>query len=172
MSNPSQNIAENFNKEKDRIQKTIRSLKKRPPKDLDSLFHALNDEVFEKINCLDCANCCKTTSPILFEKDIERLAHHLRLKPGDFIKKYVFMDEDGFYTFSQIPCPFLLSDNSCSVYDYRPKACREYPHTNQRKMHTLLNLAEKNAEICPAVLEIIKKLSNQFTAKSSDPGKR
>lgn len=156
--NPAENIHEHFLKEKENIQKKIRVLKKRAPKNLDAIFDTLHEEVFSEIHCLNCANCCKTTSPMLFEKDIERLSQHLKLRPGQFIEKYLFMDTDGFYAFRQTPCPFLGNDNYCSVYDHRPKACREYPHTNQRKMHTLLSLAEKNAEICPAVLEILKRI--------------
>ena len=96
---------------------------------------------------------------MLFEKDIELLAGYLKLKPGKFVERYLFRDTDGIYAFRLTPCPFLGSDNLCSVYEFRPKACREYPHTNMRKMHTRLELAEKNVVICPAVLEILKKLA-------------
>lgn len=160
MENPAQNIETEFKENRARISKTIQHLKKKKPRNLDALFSDLHDEVFENIDCLSCANCCKTSSPILLDKDIERLAKHLRLKPGDFIQEYVFLDTDDFYAFKSTPCPFLQNENACSVYEFRPKACREYPHTNQRKMHTLLNLAEKNASICPAVLSILQKLGN------------
>lgn len=156
--NPAENIGLQFSKEKRNIQGKIKKLKKNPPKNLDYIFEELHTEVFQEIDCLTCANCCKTTSPMLFEKDIERLSQHLNIKPGDFTSKYLFLDTDGIYAFKQTPCPFLGNDNYCSVYEHRPKACREYPHTNQRKMHTLLNLAEKNAEICPAVLEMLKRI--------------
>lgn len=155
MSNPAENIDEDYRKNKEKIRETIKRLRKKTPKNLDDIFAEKHESVFEEINCLDCANCCKTTSPMLFEKDIERLSSHLRIKPGDFIGKYLFLDTDGIYAFKSSPCPFLGPDNFCSVYEYRPKACREYPHTNQRKMHTLLNLAETNAAICPAVLKIL-----------------
>jgi Fe-S-cluster containining protein len=52
----------------------------------------------------------------------------------------------------------LGDDNACSVYDDRPKACREFPHTNHRKMHTHLALAQHNIEICPAVFAIVEQL--------------
>jgi Fe-S-cluster containining protein len=94
---------------------------------------------------------------MLFEKDIERLAGALKMRIGAFVETYLYLDTDGLYALKQTPCPFLGVDNYCSVYDARPKACREYPHTNQRKMHTLLSLAEMNMSICPAVLEIIKR---------------
>jgi Fe-S-cluster containining protein len=156
--NPAENIEQEYKKAKLAIENKIKRLKKTKLNNLDEIFYTKNEEVFGEINCLDCGNCCKTTSPMLFEKDIERLANYLNVKPGTFIEKYVFLDTDGFYAFKQTPCPFLGADNYCSVYEQRPKACREYPHTRQRKMHTLLNLAEKNASICPAVLEILKRI--------------
>lgn len=157
-SNPAENLEELYKKEKVRINSTVRKMVKRSPKNLDGIFSDLHDEVFQEIDCLDCGNCCKTTSPMLFEKDIERLASHLKLRLGQFVEQYLFLDTDGIYAFKQTPCPFLGSDNYCTVYDHRPKACREYPHTNQRKMHTLLRLAETNASICPAVFEILKRI--------------
>lgn len=142
--------------------KTVKSLKKKKPKDLDQRFAKIHEEVFQEVDCLTCANCCKTTSPMFFDKDIERLASHLKMKPGQFIESYLFLDTDGIYALKSSPCPFLGEDNYCSVYEYRPKACREYPHTNHRKMVTKLELALKNTEICPAVEMILKRIENQY----------
>ncbi len=139
-------------------------LKAKPPKNLDDVFQKYHDETFRKIDCLECGNCCKTTSPAFFEKDIERLCKVLKMKPGQFIEKYLFLDTDGIYALKTVPCPFLGSDNYCNVYDDRPKACREFPHTNQRKMHTQLHLGAKNAEICPAVFDILSKLEESILA--------
>lgn len=158
MENPAEKLPERWRREGESARKLLKQWKKRAPKDLDQRFAEAHDAVFEKLDCLDCGNCCKTTSPMLFEKDIERLARHLRMKTGQFAEQYLYLDSDGIYAFRQTPCPFLEEDNACSVYEERPKACREYPHTNMRKMHTLLNLAEKNASICPAVLDILKHL--------------
>jgi uncharacterized protein len=56
------------------------------------------------------------------------------------------------------PCPFLDSDNYCRIYDDRPKACREYPHTNRKKMIQILDLTYRNTLVCPAVLEMLNRL--------------
>lgn len=133
-------------------------LQRTKPKQLDSHFHQLHDEVFEQIDCLTCANCCKTTSPIFYNRDVERLAKHLRQKPGDFIDNYLRIDEDKDYVLKQAPCPFLGSDNYCSVYDARPTACREYPHTNRKRMEQILKITFNNTMVCPAVLEITERL--------------
>ncbi len=133
-------------------------LKQRKPTDLDSVVSNLHDEAFEKIDCLQCANCCKTTSPIFYMKDIERVAKHLRMKPAVFIQQYLHIDEDRDYVLNSAPCPFLDENNYCTVYESRPAACREYPHTNARKFHRLFDITIKNTAVCPAVYEIVEKL--------------
>ncbi len=138
--------------------KFLLSLKKKDPRKVDDAFHQLHEEVFEEINCLECANCCKTTSPIFYQTDIERVAKSLRMKPGDFIEKYLRIDEDKDYVLKSSPCPFLDSENYCIVYEDRPKACREYPHTDRKKMVQILDLTYKNTQVCPAVSEIVERL--------------
>jgi uncharacterized protein len=138
--------------------KFLTSLRKKDSRKLDDVFHALHNEVFGEIDCLTCANCCKTTSPIFYPIDIERLAKALRMKPGEFTEKYLMIDEDNDYVLKASPCPFLQGDNHCSVYDDRPKACREYPHTNRKKMVQIVDLTHKNTLVCPAVLEMVERL--------------
>jgi Fe-S-cluster containining protein len=138
--------------------KFLQGLKKKDPRKVDDQFHALHEEVFQEIDCLTCANCCKTTSPIFYQTDIERMAKSIRMKPGDFIEKYLRIDEDKDYVLTSSPCPFLDADNYCKVYNDRPKACREYPHTNRKKMIQIMELTHKNTLVCPAVLEIVERL--------------
>lgn len=145
-------------KQKQENRKFFDKLKKSSPKNLDTLFHNAHEEVFEKTDCLKCANCCKTTSPIFYQRDIERIAKRLRIKPGDLIEKYLHIDEDQDYVLNTSPCPFLGADNYCSIYEDRPTACREYPHTNRKRMHQLIDLTYRNTLVCPAVLEITEKL--------------
>jgi hypothetical protein len=139
----------------------IKRIKKKQSKNLDDIVHELHDEAFEKFSCLDCANCCKTIGPRLIDKDIERLAKHLKMKTSDFIEKYVLTDEDGDFVFKDHPCPFLLPDNYCMVYENRPKACREYPHTDRKRFYQILELSHKNCETCPVVFEIFEELKRE-----------
>jgi Fe-S-cluster containining protein len=138
--------------------KFLQSLKRKDPRKVDDQFHTVHEAVFEEIDCLTCANCCKTTSPIFYQNDIERVAKSLRMKPGDFIEKYLRIDEDQDYVLKSSLCPFLDADNYCSVYDDRPKACREYPHTDRKKMVQITELTYKNTMVCPAVLEMVERL--------------
>jgi Fe-S-cluster containining protein len=125
---------------------------------LDERVHALHEAVFEKINCLDCSNCCRTLGPRITDTDVRRMAASLRIKPSGFVEQYLVVDEEGDYIFRSMPCPFLGNDNYCSVYDVRPRACREYPHTDQRRVYQVLSLTLKNSAICPAVFEILERL--------------
>jgi Fe-S-cluster containining protein len=147
---------ENAKAQKKSNKKLMQRLKRLPEKEADRLFHEAHDETFEEIDCLKCANCCKTTSPIFRDVDIERLAKRLRLPAVQFITQFLRMDEDGDYVLQSSPCVFLEEDHTCRVYEDRPLACREYPHTNRKKMQQILNLTLKNAEICPAVSRILE----------------
>ncbi|WP_196885580.1 YkgJ family cysteine cluster protein [Aureivirga sp. CE67] len=137
-------------------------LKKRVPKNLDLIMLDLHEEEFKKTDCLTCANCCKTTSPIFTEKDIQRISKHLKMKEVQFIKNYLERDEDDFYVLKSSPCTFLGYDNECMIYDVRPKACGEYPHTNRRKFFQLTDLTLKNTEVCPATYSIVEKLKQKL----------
>jgi Fe-S-cluster containining protein len=138
--------------------KFLGTLKKKDSRKVDDAFHNQHVEVFEEIDCLTCANCCKTTSPIFYQNDIERVAKALRMKPGDFIERYLHVDADKDYVLNSAPCPFLLADNHCGVYNDRPKACREYPHTDRKKMVQIIDLTFKNTLVCPAVAEMVERL--------------
>ena len=136
----------------------VAKLKNRIPKDLDRTVANLHEEVFEEVDCLECANCCKTTSPIIRDKDVDRLAQHLRIRPADLIEKYMYLDSDGDYVMNTAPCPFLGEDNYCGVYEARPKACREYPHTDRKNFHQILSLTVRNTLVCPAVGKVLERL--------------
>src|SRR5574337_1628701 len=99
---------------KSAIHALFQKLKRNTPRDLDNTIHQLHDAAFETIDCLTCANCCKTTSPIFYQKDIERLAKHFKIRPAQFIEKYLHIDEDKDYVLNVSPCPFLGTDNYCS----------------------------------------------------------
>ncbi len=149
-------LAEQSNK------KLFDKLKRTKPRNLDDVVHQLHDEAFEEIDCLKCANCCKTTSPIFYERDIDRAAKRLRIRPADFIQKYLHIDEDKDYVLNSAPCPFLDSENYCLIYEDRPTACREYPHTNRKRFHQILDLTLKNTFVCPAVFKIVDELKKKF----------
>jgi Fe-S-cluster containining protein len=144
--------------------KLSRQLQKSKTKELDAIIHEQHQAAFKQVKCLDCANCCKTTSPIFRDVDIKRIASHLRTSQLDFVSKYLKIDEDNDYVLQESPCFFLQSDNTCAIYEVRPKACREYPHTDRKNMVQILNLTLKNSLICPAVARIFDHLSKKNKA--------
>ncbi len=155
-------ILENARKKSSENKKFLEKLKAKKPKDLDILTNELHDEAFEQINCLECANCCRTTGPLLLNKDIDRLASELKLKPSIFAERYIRVDEDNDYVFTSMPCPFLGSDNYCHVYEARPNACREFPHTQQRNILQKLKITYLNTLICPAVVLVVEGLKEKL----------
>lgn len=145
--------------------KFLESLKTKPPRNLDYLVQETHEQVFEKIDCLQCANCCKTTGPLFTEKDIERIAKYLKMKVSDFEQKFLQTDEDQDKVLQNLPCWFLADDNTCSIYEVRPKACREFPHTDRKKIYQINHLTLKNTLICPAAYEFVEKMKENLTKK-------
>jgi len=136
----------------------LKRLKRRTSSEVDDIFHHMHNDVFEEVNCLECANCCSTISPIITDRDIDKIAKALRLKPSEVVMNYLEIDEDNDYVFRHHPCPFLGTDKYCSIYDDRPKACREYPHTDRRKMQQIFDLTIKNTKVCPAVFLVLERI--------------
>jgi hypothetical protein len=154
-----QHILHQAEAQKEETRKVFAKWKKKRPSDLDERFHTLHEQVFAKTDCLGCANCCKTTSPIFRDVDVRRIANKLKVQEARFIQTYLRMDEDGDWVLKNSPCAFLGSDNKCGIYEFRPQACREYPHTDRRKMVQILDLTARNALMCPAVAEIVLELT-------------
>lgn len=135
-----------FNKNKKKIEK------------MDIQIHQLHNIYTSQIDCLSCATCCKELGPAIYDKDIDRLAKALKLKPSAVVEQYLKIDEDGDYVFQSMPCPFLMPDNYCMVYEARPKACREYPHTDRKKFSQIFKLTIKNTATCPIAYHVLRDL--------------
>ncbi len=136
----------------------FRQLSKKDSGKVDEAFRRLHEEVFDEVNCLDCGNCCKSLGPRITDADIRRISAALKIKPSELTEKYLRLDEDNDYVFCTMPCPFLDSDNQCKIYENRPRACRDYPHTDRRRIQQILDITLKNTAICPAVFEIVERL--------------
>jgi uncharacterized protein len=130
--------------------------------DADNFFHRLHDRFSREINCTSCANCCRVLGPRLTGRDIKRLAACLKTGTSDLFEKYVSTDEDGDYVFTSMPCPFLDDDNHCRVYNARPGACRDYPHTRRKNISPILETCLRNTGICPVVYNIFDALYNEL----------
>jgi len=118
----------------------------------------LHDEAFSKVDCLKCANCCKNYSPRFKTPDIKRISKHLKLKESVFIDTYLKLDEDGDYVVKSKPCPFLGSDNFCSIYEQRPSDCVRFPYTDEDVIFKRPALTLKNSSFCPIVFYVLESL--------------
>lgn len=143
--------------------KFFAKLRKKPPKKLDYLMQELHEEEFSRTDCLECANCCKTTGPLFTDKDVTRIAKHFKMKEQAFIAQFLKIDEDNDYVLQSVPCTFLGADNYCSIYEVRPKACREFPHTDRKKFQQISNLTLKNVAICPAAFTIVEEMKKRLS---------
>jgi Fe-S-cluster containining protein len=118
----------------------------------------LHEEAFSRVDCLKCANCCKSYSPRFKTPDIKRISRHLKLKESDFIEQYLRLDDDGDYVVKSTPCPFLGADNYCSIYDVRPSDCERFPYTDEDVLVRRPAVTQKNSTFCPIVYFVLEKL--------------
>lgn len=156
-----EDLIQSWKNKKDGAQKSLKKftkkLRQHKGKRLDQFAAMTHTNVFEKIDCLDCAGCCAGLPPIINKTDAQRISKKLGLSVANFEKDYLRVDEDRDTVLQQTPCPFLLEDNKCSIYEFRPKACREYPHTDVNFSKNLSYHA-KNSLYCPATFHILEAL--------------
>lgn len=152
-------ILQNWEKKSAEHQKLYKQMLQRADKNkVLKLLPDLHEEAFEKVDCLQCANCCKNYSPRFKTPDIKRIAKHLRMKEGDFIDTYLYLDEEGDYVVRSKPCPFLGSDNYCSIYEVRPSDCERFPYTDEDVILKRQPLTLKNSSFCPITYYVLEGL--------------
>ena len=118
----------------------------------------LHEKAIAKVDCLQCAACCKTYSPRFKTPDIKRISKHLGMKEGVFIDTYLKIDEEGDFVLQASPCAFLGEDNFCSIYEVRPSDCARFPYTDEDVLIKRKNLTLKNSTFCPIVFEVLEGL--------------
>ena len=153
------NLPDNWAKKSAERQKQYKHFLERADKNkVLKQLPSLHEEAFSKIDCLQCANCCKNYSPRFKKPDIKRISKHLKMKEGEFIETYLRIDEDGDYVVKTKPCPFLGDDNYCGVYEVRPSDCQRFPYTDEDVILKRVQLTQKNSSFCPIVYYVLEKL--------------
>ncbi len=94
--------------------------------------------------------------------DSRRIAKFMKMSLSSFENQYLTQDDDGDQVMKLSPCPFLQPDHYCSIYEVRPKACRDYPHTDGQQFTKNLRLHVQNSHYCPAVFHILENLKKAF----------
>ena len=119
---------------------------------LDSLASGLNEKAFKTIDCLNCANCCKTMTPTYTKTDVKRISKHLGMSVHQYHEKYLEKDKTGDFMNVKQPCQFLRKDNKCSIYPVRPKDCSGFPHTQSKNFKQFIpDTHIQNIEYCPII---------------------
>lgn len=142
----------------------ITRIENSPPANMGALLDKTEKEVWKKIDCLGCANCCKVMSPTYTTKDIRRISKYLGMRPVDFKEKWLYLDkrENDWMNKSQ-PCQFLnLQTNKCSIYEVRPADCAEFPHLNKKPVADYFYIHKQNIEFCPASMMLVERLKDQL----------
>ncbi|MDF7826654.1 YkgJ family cysteine cluster protein [Pontiellaceae bacterium B12227] len=129
--------------------------------EVDAIIHRLYEEIAPQIDCQACGNCCRAMHPILKDGDVEHLSAHLGISDDELTKQYLAEDDDGDTTFNAKPCPFL-EDNSCSVYEARPKDCRSYPHLHKKDIVCRLMGVVFNCSVCPIVFNVYEQMKQEL----------
>lgn len=98
---------------------------------VNSLPPTNNEERITKNACLRCGTCCRWPGHVfLVPEDVTLLAKHVGMGEAEFISSYTRLASNrGGLSLTEQPdgaCVFL-NGNTCSVYDGRPKQCREFP---------------------------------------------
>lgn len=157
-------LIQNWEKKSKDRQKDYKRFLQRVSKN-DVLRHQqdIHEEAVQKIDCLSCANCCKNYSPRFKTPDIKRISKRLRMKEGEFIETYLRLDEEGDYVTKSAPCPFLGSDNACSVYEDRPSDCARFPYTDEDVIVRRQPLTLKNSTFCPITYFVIERLMHEIS---------
>ena len=142
------------------LKKRFKTISKLSVRSFIAKAEKIDKQVFEEMDCLECANCCKSIPPILSSRDVKRISKHIGISKSQFEEKYLKTDEDGDVVINASPCPFLKDDNKCEIYEVRPTACRQYPHSGEGQFFQNLNLHKRNVKYCPALFEITRRLES------------
>ncbi len=77
------------------------------PEEMPELVKKADAEVWKEVDCMECANCCKTMTPTFTKTDIKRISAHLEMKPKEFIEKWLVKEEEsGDMVNTTQPCQF------------------------------------------------------------------
>lgn len=157
-----------FRKKLSYYRKSFRSFlnktEKNPPRGIDKLTPVIEKEVWQEIDCLSCANCCKKMTPTFTPQDLKRISAHFNETPEAFRKKWLVKDRNKDLVNKTQPCQFLnLKDNKCSIYAIRPVDCAGFPHLSKKKWSEYAHVHKQNIDYCPATFRMVEKMMEKVS---------
>ncbi len=151
-------------KNKRKMRLFLSKVEKNPPRGLDKLAEKIEKEVWQEVDCLSCANCCKSMTPTFTKKDIVRISAHFDQTPEEFKSKWLYLDNNGDWMNTRNPCQFLeKKTNMCSIYAIRPADCAGFPHLAKKKMVEYIHVHKQNVEYCPATYKMVEKMKEMLS---------
>lgn len=127
-------------------------------------FKAIAQEAEDAIDCTACANCCRVATTQVTERDVERAAKYLGMKPHEFLREYtvVSKEEGRILKRNENGC-VLLDGNLCSIYDARPQTCEHFPHLTKGNGSLLSRMwhMPDRAVYCPIVFNTLEKFKEE-----------
>jgi len=135
----------------------------------DRILRRTAERIQDRIDCTQCANCCRTSTTRVTGRDIEKLARHLHTPPERFLADYTMLEADeGQMTrvikFTEGTGCVFLDGNLCSVYDARPGICQRYPHLvrgNGSIASRMWDFVDR-ASVCPIVYNCLEAFKNEL----------
>ena len=130
------------------------------PRRLQRIAEKATGAAWEGVDCLTCANCCKTMKPTYRSSDIKRIATFLKMSTDAFKKKWL-RKEPGVNEWinKTTPCQFLdMKTNMCKVYEVRPSDCSGFPHLAKKRMIDYVHVHKQNLNECPATFKMVQRM--------------
>ncbi len=124
-------------------------------------FQALAASVQREVDCTACANCCRYSVVSVGRAELEEIARHAGMELDEVVRRYTDRDPDAparrILRSGRDGCIFL-DGNLCSIYDARPKACREFPHVTpgEHSLGARLSSLCRWAPLCPIVYNALE----------------
>lgn len=140
--------------------------------DLDTVVRETTDEVWKQIDCLACGNCCKTLEVVVDQSDIARISRIKGMSISEFARRYVRSTADNALVLKSSPCVFLGEGNACTIYEHRPKACRDFPYLHEKGFRNRTLIMISKCSVCPIVFNVWQRLKGRFWPKKPAPGSR
>ncbi len=128
---------------------------------MDEIVNVLNNDIAPNIDCTSCGNCCKSLMININESEANDLSGHLQLSRASFDDKYLEKGSNGMMLISAIPCHFL-SDNKCTVYEYRFEGCKEFPALHLPGFKKRAFTTFMHYDRCPIIFNVVEQLKREL----------
>ena len=139
----------------------------------DTPFQILASEVHQRIDCTNCANCCRHSIVPVNPPEIQNIARHLGATPEAVACLYTVPDPDApasrLLLNSGEACVFL-DGSLCMIYEARPKTCRDFPHVavGTHSLGSRPSSLARWAALCPIIFNALERYKH-LTGYHSHP---